>query len=178
MKQSPIDPGTTRVTTYCYPVSGTTNSVEIKSAPRAMTIWNTGMYIAGKLAKTFGGFVLDGVNAAFDAIDKEAGASVHTFQSFRYFQKNAQVYTASGSWSTRYQAEREETYKHAFNSWRSTKYNTTRTKTIDYVPENGFSAHKIVNSPNYSNNTELDNRAWTNCTKVTNIIVVQNIIKK
>lgn len=156
--------GTTRVTTYEYPVNPTTYLVETKSTASPVNIiWNIGMYIAGKLAGTFGGFLLDGANLALDSIDKTAGGSVHTFQSYRYTDKNAQAYTAStNSWKTWYVAEKQDIFKHATNTWRSSKYNETNSKTVDYTPSKGFVAHLTNASTNYNSNAVLADRAWTN----------------
>ncbi len=157
-----VEPGTTRVTTYQYPVSGSLYYVEKKSGATANSIWNVSMYTGGKLVGTVGGFILDGVSLAMDAVDKTGGASVQTFKSYRYTEKNGQVYKTSNSWGTYYTAEQEETFKHALNAYRSSKYNETRTKQVDYVPSRGYSAFKIAYSTNYKANQTLADRAWTN----------------
>ncbi|MES9685380.1 hypothetical protein CN514_10465 [Bacillus sp. AFS001701] len=157
-----VEPGTTRVTTYQYPVSGSLYFVEKKSGATANSIWNVSMYIVGKLVGTVGGFIQDGLSLALDSVDKTAGASVQTFKSYRYTEKNGQVYKTSKSWGTYYTAEQEETFKHALNAYRSKKYNETRTVHVDYVPSRGYSAFKIAYSTHYKNNKAISDRAWTN----------------
>ncbi|MEH7452568.1 hypothetical protein [Gottfriedia acidiceleris] len=164
-----IEPGTTRVTLYPYPVSGYTHFVEKKTSAKAMSIWNTTMYIAGKTVGTVGGFILDGALYTLDKVDQGGGAQVHTFQSYRYFEKNGQVYKTSKSWGTFYQAEKEERFKHTFNSWKSAKVNETHTKSVDYVTSQSSvlgttktNPFKVSVSVNYNSDSTLAKRAWTN----------------
>ncbi|MGL4520991.1 MAG: hypothetical protein ACRCWQ_00320, partial [Bacilli bacterium] len=95
-----------------------------------------------------------------DSIDDTKPASVFTYQSNLFKEKNVEVYS-NRTWRKYYTANRKEIYAHTTVSWASKKTNTTKTKSVDYNPPQ-YAPVKYYNSENYANNKELTNRGWTN----------------
>lgn len=116
------------------------------------TLVNVTMYIYGKIAGTFGGFVLDGVSLVSGQIDKTKGASTRTYVSYTHKYKEVSIYEEwKNQWVQWFEAQRIEEFKHAHNSWFNPNWGSVQTKAVDY----NTTPHRVTNTANYNNTTNL-----------------------
>jgi hypothetical protein len=150
--------GTTSISKYAYS-NGTLIQQDLDQGI-ANSIWSNGVTVAGFAFKTVGGVLVESANRLVTSIDKYRESTVYAYKSYRYIGKEAKVYNR-GSWSKWYEAKSRENFAHTYSSWvNSSGY--TKTIQIDFTRDNGYYPVVTNFSPNYNNDSELKNRAWTN----------------
>jgi hypothetical protein len=127
----------------------------------ASVIWSYALTIAG--------FFTEGVSAVIigvasflgeqaSQIDRNKGATARLYHSFRYPEKQAQVYTNNRQWVTYYTAQPRQWYKHVFASYVNTQA-YTRSHSVDYTADRGYAPIRTESTPHYHDNVWLSNKA-------------------
>ncbi|HLN64712.1 MAG TPA: hypothetical protein VK464_24580 [Symbiobacteriaceae bacterium] len=127
----------------------------------ASVIWSYTLTIAGFLTEGVSAVIVGVASFLGDQlsqIDQNKGATARLLHSYRYPEKQAEVYTNNRTWVTYYTAQPRQWYKHRFASYVN-KSGVTRTSTVDYTADLGYSPIRTDSTTHYNNNAWLSNKA-------------------
>jgi hypothetical protein len=118
------------------------------------------MTVLGYYVDNDEGVILGAADVLASQIDFDQYVTAKTFKSYRYIGKEGQVYDYSG-WEKHYDARSRQVYKHYLGTY-VTEDSSTRTDSTDYTHDRGYSPVTTNDSPNFNNESELEERAWYN----------------
>lgn len=158
-----VDPGDGAVDIRESWASSGTTVLDSDKSGIASAMWNISMNILSYFLTIFGNIVKDVALAGYglleSSIDKNQGTTARLFHSYLYRSHDAYVYTAATrTWGLYVVSENREWYRHEFSSFVGTD-GYTRTKTIDYTANNGYSPIHTDVAPHYSDYTWLRDTA-------------------
>lgn len=115
-----------------------------ESSSKLDNIINTGITVGGYFINTAGNIVIDIADSFFNLteneIDFQAPGEARAGLSYVYQTKYGKSYVKdAASWKTHVYIEQRFVYKHTHVSFKEKNSASTKQKTVDYIPENGYS---------------------------------------